>query len=117
MAGDHTSRANTGSNKVLWVGVAMVVVLVLVMGVELLRSQAELQEPHRVALPVKPEPITGTSATDISAVTQAASSTQPVPSAAGKTDHPAVTDLPRRVQPSVSEPAVARTPAPVAPKP
>lgn len=105
----RTSPASTGSHKVLWAGMAVVVVLVLVMGVKLLRSQAQSQEPRLVAWPAKPEP--GTSAPVANAVTQVASSADPTGSASQATGPTPEASRPRRVQLQSSEPAVARTPA------
>jgi len=109
MTTHHTSPASTGSHKVLRAGMVVVVLLVLGMGVELLRSQSRPQEPHQVAWPAKQTPVS--SAPAANTVTQVASSADPIGPASKATGTTAEASRPQRVQLQSSEPAVARTPA------
>ncbi|MFZ2393316.1 hypothetical protein, partial [Rhodoferax sp.] len=52
----RSSPAQAGGNKLLWAGVAAVVILVLVMGATLMRLQHQPQEPRLVVLPALEAP-------------------------------------------------------------
>ena len=106
MATAHAPRAATNSDKVLWTGVAIVILLVLVMGAALLRLQAQPPEPRPVVLPTTEVPPLVASA----AAPEAVASVTPMPAASAAMNKAVDTGRPRRVQAQASEPAVARTP-------
>ncbi len=109
MVTDRASRVRTGSNKVLWTVLSIVILLVLGMGLELLLSQSRPEEPQLLALPAGPAP--SSSATVANAATQAASASKPIAPASKETDQRSEASRPRRVQADPSEPAMARTQA------
>ncbi len=113
MGTHRSSKAKAGSNKVLWVGVAVVVIIVLVMGAALIRIQEQPQEPRLVALPTAEAPPANAPAV-ASTATEALTSATPLPPASMATDPG--TNKPRIVQPSTPEPAVARAPERATPK-
>ena len=113
MATHRSSPAKVGSNKVLWAGVAIVVIILLVMGAALIRIQAQPQEPRLVALPTTEAPPTHAPPAVANAATEAAT---PLPPASTATDPLVGTNKPRIVHPRTSEPAVARAPERVTPK-
>lgn len=117
MATHRSSPAKAGSNKVLWAGVAIVVIIVLAMGAALMRIQAQPQEPRLVALPSAEAPPTHAPPAVAGVATEAATSATPLPPASTATDPLIGTSKPRIVQPRSSEPAVARAPERVSPKP
>ncbi len=107
------SQGEAGSNKLLWGGVAVVVVIVLAMGTMLKRQQA----PQVLASPALKAPPSPATPAVASAATQAVSSDAAVPSAPGATDPHVDTLKPRIVQLRASEPAVARAPQRVTSQP
>lgn len=111
------STAQPGSHKTLWAGVAIVVIVVLAMGAALIRTQAQPQEPRLAVLPAAPEPTASASETGASAATEAVPSAAPLPPASTATDKLTDTNRPRVVHPRTSEPAVARAPERLTPKP
>ncbi|WP_296492754.1 hypothetical protein [Rhodoferax sp.] len=112
MATQRPTPAPAGSNKALWGAVAVIVVIVLAMGATLIRIQAKPQEPRMVVLPAAGPSANAPAAADNSA-TNPVPSAAPSPTASTATDQPAETNRPRVVHSRTSEPAVARTPAPV----
>lgn len=111
------AQGEAGSNKLLWGGVAVVVVIVLALGIALKRLQTQPQEPQVVALPALQAPPSLATPAVASAATQAVSSDAAVPSAPGATDPHVDTLKPRIVQLRASEPAVARAPQRVTSQP
>jgi hypothetical protein len=85
------------------------------MGAALIRIQAQPQEPRLVALPTAEAPPTHAPPAVASAATEPATSATPLPPASMATD-PGTNKL-RIVHPRTSEPAVARAPERVSPKP
>ena len=112
----RNSPGETGSHKLLWAGVAVVLVIVLAMGVTLMRLQAQPQEPRHVVLPTAAPP-SAAPPVEASDATEAANSAASLPPATTATDPLVDTPKPRIVQPRTSEPAVARAPQRVASKP
>lgn len=109
----RSSPDKAASSKVLWAGVAVVVIIVLVMGASLIRIEAQPGEPRRVDLPVLEAP----PALAVPAFASAATPATPLPPASAAADPLVNTDKPRIVHPRTSEPAVARAPQRPAPKP
>jgi hypothetical protein len=108
-----TQRSPPGKaagSKVLWTGVAVVVIIVLVMGASLIHMQAQPAEPRRVDLPVLEAPPAIAAPAFASAATAALTPATPVPPASAATEPLLNTDKPRIVHPRTSEPAVARAP-------
>jgi hypothetical protein len=112
----RNSPAKAGSVKLLWVGVAAVVIIVLVMGATLIHIQTQPEEPRGVVLPALEAPPANAALAVTSASTEAASSAAPLPPASAATGPRVDTNKPRIVQPRTSEPAVARAPQRVASK-
>jgi hypothetical protein len=110
----RSSPAQTGSHQVLWVGIAIVLIIVLAMGAALIRLQAQSQEPRLVALPALEAPPTHALPAVASAATEPAT---PLPPASTATDPLVGTNKPRIVHPRTPEPAVARAPERDTPKP
>jgi hypothetical protein len=106
----RSSPAQAGGNKLLWAGVAVVVILVLAMGSTLMRHPAQPQEPRLVVLPALEAPPASPAPAVSSASTEAASSAAALPPATTATEPRVDTPKPRTVQPRTSEPAVARAP-------
>lgn len=114
---DRNSPDKADRNKVLWAGVAVVVIIVLVMGATLIRIQAQPEEPRLVVLPALEAPPANAALDVTSASNGAASSAAPLPPASTATDPRVDTNKPRIVHPRSSEPAVARAPQRDPPKP
>lgn len=117
MGTHRSSPAQATSSKVLWGGVAIVVIIVLAMGATLMRTQAQPQEPRLVALPALGTPPTHAPPAVASAATEPATSATPLPPASNATSPRVDTPKPRIVQPRTPEPAVARAPQRLASKP
>lgn len=105
------------SNKLLWTGVAVVLIIVLAMGITLMRRQTQPQVPHQVALPAMEAPPSPAPPATASLATEARTAAAPLPPASAATDPRVDTPIPRIVQPRTSEPAVARAPQRVASEP
>lgn len=112
----RNSPDKAGSNKVLWAGVAIVLMIALAMGVALMRLQAQSQEPRLGVLPTEAPP-NAAPPVMASAATEADLPAAPLPPASSATNPLVDTPKPRIVQPRTSEPAVARAPQRVASKP
>jgi hypothetical protein len=94
----RSAPTQAGSNKLLWGGVAVVVILVLLMGAALIRIQAQPEAPRLVVLPAL-------EAAPANAALPVASA-----SADAATEPHMETSRPRIVHLRASEPAVARAP-------
>lgn len=107
----------TGSNKLLWAGVAIAVIMALVMGATVIRIQAQPDEPRLVVLPTMEAPPANAASAVTGASTDTASPAAPLPSPSTATEPRVDTPKPRIVQPHTPEPAVARAPQRLASKP
>jgi hypothetical protein len=105
------------SNKMLWTGVAVVLIIVLAMGVTLMRRQTQPQVPHQMALPTMEAPPSTAPPATASLAAEARTAAAPLPPASAATDPRVDTPKPRIVQPRTSEPAVARAPQRVVSEP
>ncbi len=113
----RSSPDKADSSKVLWAGVAVVVIIVLVMGASLIRIQAQPEVPRRTDLPVLEAPPAIAASAFASAGTAVPTPATPLPPASTASDPLINTNKPRIVHPNTSEPAVARAPLRVAPQP
>lgn len=110
MTTHRSSPDGSGSNKLLWAGLAIVVVIVLVMGAALIWMQSRPQEPRFAVLPASEAPPANTTPVLASASPEAASSAAPLAPATANKDPLVDTPKPRSVQLRASEPAVSRAP-------
>ena len=112
MVTQRNPPGESGGNKLLWTGAAVVMVVVLAMGVTLMRLQAQPQQPQQPQPGVLPAAAPASAAPPVlaSAATEPARSAASVPPATTATDTLVDTPKPRIVQPRTSEPAVARAP-------
>jgi hypothetical protein len=104
----RSAPTQAGSNKLLWGGVAVVVILVLLMGAALIRIQAQPEAPRLVVLPALEAAPANAALPVASASADAATASLPPASAA--TEPHMETSRPRIVHLRASEPAVARAP-------
>ena len=109
------ARAN--SNKRLWTGVAVMLIIVLAMGITLRRLQTRPQVPHHAALPAMDAPPSPAPPVAAGLAAEARTSAAPLPPASAATEPHVDTAKPRIVHPRTSEPAVARAPQRVASEP